>query len=361
MKDGKLCIGIVGLGYIGQLHAEAYAQLGDKLQILGIAESNAAVREKTRQTFGVPHAFADYQELLKLEELDVVSICTPNMLHQPITLAALERGLHVLCEKPMARSVAEARTMVDAAICSDRLLMLGHNYRFEERSKLLRRWVNEGRLGELYLINCSWLRQRYTSFITPWFGNRELSGGGPLLDLGVHLLDLSLWLLDFPKVVTVSGAIFAKFGEELGQGNAFTVEDFAKAFIRLEGGATISLEASWACYTEHRDRNEMVLFGDRGGATWNPLRLFTSEGQHLLQNSIMNPHPLAWKVAIFDQMRYWIGCIEEGRQPSPGPTEGLAVVEVLEAIYQSARLQREVRLDQPETIQLDALVGAEPH
>jgi len=344
MKDGKYCVGIVGLGFIGKVHAIAYASIRNEVQILAAADYVPQSRENIQKEFNIPHVFEDYRTLLELEELDAISICTPNFLHKPIALAALDRGLHVLCEKPMATTLADAEEIAAKVRESGNLFMVGQNNRRDERSLKLKHWIDTGYMGEIYHIDCSWLRQRFISMLTPWFGDKSKSGGGPLIDLGVHLLDLSLWFMGFPKVTAVSGATYANFADELGQGGDFTVEDFATGFIRTEKNSTISLTSSWACYTEQRDFSQIRIYGNRGGALWNPLRLMNSDGNLLLDTQIANPNSMAWQKAVNDQMKYWIACIRNCVQPKPGIEEGLSVMRVLDAIYRSANDGREIVL-----------------
>ena len=205
--------------------------------------------------------------MLTEQALDVVSVATPNKLHMPLTVAALEAGCHVLCEKPMALSAAEAHKMLGAAERAARRLMINFSYRFNEQSQALKERVDAGELGEIYFGRTIWHRRRGLPRFGGWFGQKAISGGGPLIDLGVHRLDLALWLMGYPKPVWVMGGAYKPIASALAQaqGVEYDVEDLAVAMIRFENGAMLVVEASWAANVQERELMETRLLGTKGG------------------------------------------------------------------------------------------------
>src|SRR3954469_20683642 len=233
-----------------------------------------------------------------MDDLDAVSVAVPTFLHAPVAIAALERGLHVLAEKPIARTVEEADAMVAAARAADRVLDVAFNHRQRGDIQKLKSVIDAGRLGRPYYAKAWWLRRTGIPTLGSWFTRAELAGGGPLLDIGVHVLDYSLFLLDNPGITAVSASTYdllgsAGFGsspddDKSGATDAttFDVEDLATALMRLEDGGTLLVEASWAAHRTHRDEFGITLYGTEGGAELivrdmepsGSLRLFTDAG-----------------------------------------------------------------------------------
>src|SRR5207248_5055105 len=179
--------------------------------------------------YGGERGFADLESLLALPELDAVSICTPDYLHEPMVRAALAAGKHVLCEKPLAATLEQGERLAAAARQSDRVCMIGFSRRFREDSRAVKALVDNGDLGSIYHSRAGWLRRRFNPSVRGWFLSKERSGGGPLIDLGVHQIDLALWYMGHPKVLAVSGSVGQHFGERIGQGAPIDVEDNATA------------------------------------------------------------------------------------------------------------------------------------
>jgi len=270
----KLKIGVIGCG-VGRFHLAGYSKLPN-VEIAALAGLDEARCRQLAAEYGIPRRFKDYRDLLALPEIEAVSVCVPNSLHAPVATAAFAAGKHVLCEKPLAATVAEGEAIVQAARQARRKLMVSFNYRFRGDSQTLKRHVAAGGLGEVYYVKAGWLRRSGIPGIGSWFTCQAQAGGGPLIDLGVHVLDLALWFLDYPEIVAVSGATYAKFGprgkgfwggDRFPSGTAgCDVEDLATAFVRLAGGATMAVETSWASYTSAGDDYHVHLFGDEGGA-----------------------------------------------------------------------------------------------
>jgi predicted dehydrogenase len=269
-----LRVGVVGFGWAGQQHMAAYHRIPG-VELVAIAGQETEVGAELAEKFDVPTVVADWQDLVAIEGLDAVSVAVPTFLHAPIAIAALEAGLHVLSEKPIARTAVEGQAMVDAARAAGRVLDVAFNHRRRGDVQTLRRIIERGDLGRLYHGRASWMRRRGIPRVGSWFTNKEQSGGGPLADLGVHVIDWALYLMGEPRVVSVSAASYSELGPRgLGGANParpdetseYEVEDLATAFIRLEGGATLSIETSWAVHRDPEDLMDFSVHGTDGGA-----------------------------------------------------------------------------------------------
>jgi predicted dehydrogenase len=271
----------------------------------------------------------------------VVSVATPNKFHMPLTVEALEAGCHVLCEKPMALSAAEARRMLDAAERAGRRLMINFSYRFNEQSQALKERVEAGELGEIYFGRTVWHRRRGLPRFGGWFGQKALSGGGPLIDLGVHRLDLALWLMGYPKPVWVMGGAYNHIASALAhaQGVEYDVEDLAVAMVRFENGATLLVEASWAANIQERELMETRLLGTKGGLVQRNLNEgYDFEAEIYLERGSahydMKLH--APPRSRMNAMQHFIDSIVADVPHIATGEEGLLVMEILDAIYESA-------------------------
>ncbi|MFS0725913.1 Gfo/Idh/MocA family protein [Paenibacillus sp. 1P07SE] len=314
------------------------------------------------EKYGVPGAktYTDYRELLKDQEIDVVHVLTPNDSHAEISIAAMEADKHVMCEKPMAKTAAEAREMVAAAKRTGKKLSIGYNNRFRPDSQYLKKVCEEGELGEIYYARAHAVRRRA---VPTWgvFLDEEKQGGGPLIDIGTHALDLTLWMMDNYKPVSVTGSVFHKLGQKENAANAwgpwdpakFTVEDSAVGFIKMENGATITLEASWALNTLEVDEAKCTLSGTEGGADMKGgLRINGEEKSRLYVKEI---DLKGGGVAFYEgsggdkdidvEAAAWINSILSDTDPVVLPEQALVVTEILEAIYESARTGKTVYLN----------------
>lgn len=269
-----LRVGVIGLGWAGQQHLEAYAARDD-VQVVGLAALETDQLALLAERHEVPIAVADWRELLATADLDAVSVAVPTFLHAPISIAALEAGVHVLTEKPMARDAAESDSMVEAARSAGRVLHVAFNQRHRGDIAALRAQVEAGALGRVYHARVSWLRRAGIPTLGSWFTNSAMAGGGPLIDLGVHMLDMTLHLMGEPRVRTVSAVTHAELGPrglggsasgKQGVGSAYEVEDLATLLLRLEDGRSITLESSWATHRPAGDEIALTLYGTDGGA-----------------------------------------------------------------------------------------------
>jgi predicted dehydrogenase len=266
---------VVGVGWAGEQHAEAYAKLPG-VELAGIAGLEEPVRTELAARLGVERHVATWEELFEDDSLDVVSVAVPTFLHAPIAIAALERGLHVLSEKPIARTSEEADAMLAAARAAGRVLDVAFNRRQRTDIQALRRFIEAGRLGKPYYTKAWWLRRTGIPTLGSWFTNRETAGGGPLVDLGVHVLDYALFLLGQPNVTTVSASTYdllgtagyggASISGKTGGSGEFNVEDLASAFLRLDDGGTLLVETSWATHRVSGMEFGITIYGTEGGA-----------------------------------------------------------------------------------------------
>ncbi|AIY02750.1 oxidoreductase domain-containing protein [Arthrobacter sp. PAMC 25486] len=361
IMPATLKVGVVGVGWAGQQHVKAFSAI-DGVDIVAVAGMETDLLASIQAEHNIPHGFARWEDLMELEGLDAVSVAVPTFLHAPITVAALERGLHVLSEKPLARNGEEGAAMVAAARKAGRVLDVVFNHRRRGDVKKLKSIIDDGALGRPYYAKASWLRRRGIPTLGSWFTNPELAGGGPLADIGVHVLDYALHLLGEPKVISVSASTYSELGSQ-GRGgdtnyiaassnHKFEVEDFASAFIRLEGGVTLMVEAGWASYRDPADLMDFRVYGTDGGAELRAaqsqevsdsgLRIFTDDGD---VNADYTAEPLddGNHPAVVEE---FVAAIRagEGEWGNHDGSIALNRARVIDACYTSAREQREVRL-----------------
>ncbi len=341
-------VGIIGAGGIVQFaHLPGYQRIAG-VEVVAISDAVAARAQEMAAKHGIPNVFTDFRDMLELK-LDAVSVCVPNAMHAAAAIAALEAGAHVLCEKPMAMNAAEGERMVATAQRLGKILMMGFNNRFRADTKALKKLIDSGMFGDIYFARSGWIRRRGIPGRGSWFTQKKMAGGGALIDIGVHALDLTLWLMGKPKAVSVMGATYAKFGGDPSRGTGgwgqavaggvFDVDDLACAMIRFDNGATMTLEASWASHIE-RDQMFVNLMGTEAGAqmTSNPAqaRVF-SEKLGVMQDTIITANEAHGVTAHFTEVAEFVACVREGRQPSSSGDDGLSVMRILDAIYKSAQ------------------------
>lgn len=347
-------VGIIGCGGIANgKHMTALAKMTQRVEMVAFCDIVPEKAEEAAKKFGAEGAktYTDYRELLKDGSIDVVHVCTPNDSHADISIAALEAGKHVSCEKPMAKTANDARRMYEAASKSDKLLTISYQNRFRQDSLYLKQAVQDGELGEIYFAKAHAIRRRA---VPTWgvFLDEEKQGGGPLIDIGTHALDLTLYMMDNYEPEVVLGQSFHKLSSRENAANAwgpwdpekFTVEDSAFGMIKMKNGATIILESSWALNSLEVDESKCSLSGTEGGADMKDGLRFNGERNGKL---FVNKIDLGGGgVAFYDgkketetdtEMRLWYNAIEQGTEPVVTPKQALVVSEILEAIYESAR------------------------
>lgn len=343
-------VGIVGLGWPGMRHLEAYLK-HPEVEIAAVCDANAELRTSVQREYAIERGFGDLDSMLALDDLEAVSICTPNYLHEPMVCAALAAGKHVLCEKPLAATLEQGERIAAAARASDRVCMIGFSRRYREDSIAVKSLIERGELGHIYHARTGWIRRRWNPSVRGWFLSKAHSGGGPLIDLGVHMLDLALWFMGNPRAVAVSGAISHHFSERLGRGTPVDVEDMATAYVRLENGATIVLETCWFAFAGVGDHVFCQIFGTNGGAklelgTTNhvpPVEVYLDHGDvPVVTTPILGPNDFA--VSFQNETREFIAAIQEERPPASTVEHGLEILRILDAIYRSAESGSEVRL-----------------
>jgi predicted dehydrogenase len=341
-------VAVIGVG-MGRHHAKMYQEC-PAADLVALCDKDPVRLAAAARELGVERTFTESEALFRLPGLQAVSVALPNCLHAPVTIAALEAGLHVMCEKPLAMNAAEAEQMVAAAKRAGRQLMVHFNNRFNETSLLIKAAVEQGEMGEIYFAKTGWHRNRGVPGLGGWFTQKPLSGGGALIDLGVHRLDLALWFMGYPAVASVSGASYDHLGSEAAarEGATFDVDDLAVGLIRFTNGATLTLEASWATNSEKREEMWTQLFGTRGGALIRNLEEGYQYEARLykdIRGALVEAAPKTRVPGRESAQAHFVRCIRDGR-PNLAPGEqGLIVMRILDAIYKSAASGWEVRLD----------------
>jgi len=355
MAIKKVIAGVIGAG-IGKFHIQGY-QMHPDAQVVAICDVNEALAKKVAADFGVPQVYADYKQMLKKAGLNAVSVCVPNFLHRPVAVDCLSAGVHVLCEKPLSVNAREGQKIVDAAAAAKRTLMMQFNNRYRPEAKLLKSYVEAGELGDIYFARCGWIRRNGIPGWGGWFTGRETAGGGPLIDLAVHMLDLTMYLMGNPEPVTCMASTYSVFGpkmEALGpwgtpnRQGVFDVEDMAVGMIRFAKGQTILLEASWASRIK-REWVYSTLCGTKAGASLervfrfdgvddssiDTLEVLTQEhGVPVNRSLIVEPDPAMGRT---NAVQHFVDCLTTGKQPvSPG-TDGQRIMKILDAMYESAK------------------------
>jgi predicted dehydrogenase len=356
-------VGVIGVGWAGRQHLAAYHALPGA-RVVAIAGLEEPARAVLAARYEAERHVADWEELLEVDGLDAVSIAVPTFMHAPIAITALQRGMHVLCEKPIARTASEARSMVAAARTADRVLDVAFNHRQRGDIQELKAAIDAGRLGRPYYTKAWWLRRAGIPTLGSWFTQADLAGGGPLVDIGVHVLDYSLFLLGNPGVSAVSASTYDLLGN-LGFGSdptatktgatssaTFDVEDLATVFIRLEDGGTLLVEASWAAHRAGQDQFGITLYGTDGGAELvvddyapsGSLRVFTDDGGVAVATRVA-AEPGRGHAAVVEQ---FVQRIRSGRGHGHDGSAAAELARVVDACYRSAAERREVRLDEVE-------------
>ena len=353
----KWRVGIIGIGGIFKgSHIGEYLD-DERLEVVAlcdiIEERATEIRDKHFPNAAV---YTDFRELLKDESIDSVDICTPNYLHSIIAVAAFEAGKHVFCEKPDAINVEEVLKMNRAAEKAGKTLMIMRNNRFSPASQYAKKYIESGAMGDIYCGRCGWQRRRGIPGKGGWFTTKAQSGGGPLIDLGVHMIDLAIWLMGSPKPVTVTGSTYRKFADsdtsdsvnsDFGDkvsGGTFDVEDLAMGTIRFDNGAQLQIEFSWASNIKQENRF-VELRGTKSGLTWRDgdVEVFTEmHGQGCdIHPSNLQPEK---KEHVLNLINFY-DVVIDGKEPVFKPQQGIDMIKILCAIYKSAETGREVVLD----------------
>ena len=345
--------GFIGAGQIAYYAADAVLS-HPHAKLVAVQDLHLERLKTLQKKHSLEFAHETVEELLANKSVDAVYIAVPNKFHVPLAIQALEAGKHVLLEKPFAMNVGEAEMAIEAAKASGKVLTVGMNQRFTADSQKIKQLVEEGVLGEIYHGKAYWRRRSGIPKLGTWFGNRAMSGGGCLYDIGVHMLDLCLYTMDNFEPISVSGATYTKFGNRgLGEGGwglsdrseaTFDVDDFASAFIRFANGATVTLDASWAAHQAQDSLENVELFGTEGGATLRPAKLFRGNAGVPTKDEHTDKLPVKLKMPHEERFHNFINHLL-GKEKLCTPTEqSLVVQKILDGIAESSRTGKEVRL-----------------
>ena len=348
-------IGIIGGGGIARdAHLPAYKKLQDegKVVIVAVADPSDTAASLAAERFNIPHKFADYRQMLEMDAIDAVDVCTPNFLHMQPTVDALDAGKHVIVEKPLALNATQGQAMVVASHRNKKKLQVALNSRFAAGPQAVKRFIRDGKIGDIYYARAHALRRRG---VPTWgvFTQKDKQGGGPLIDIGVHILDLTLWLMDYPEPASVSGTTYTKYGNREGVLNmwgpwdpkTYSVEDFAVGLVKFKNGATLVLESSFVANIEHDEMRTNVM-GTEGGAVLDPFndantKLFREESGTLTDTQpVFLPKLGSHEMEI----RSFVQAIIDDTPVEVPGEQGLMVTRILDSIYASSEQGKEIVL-----------------
>ncbi|TYS59930.1 Gfo/Idh/MocA family oxidoreductase [Sutcliffiella horikoshii] len=343
----QLRMGIIGVGGIAQnRHIPTFLKMSEKVTITAISDVNEETARMVGEKFGIANVYAHYANMF--EHVDAVTICTPNKFHAEITIAALEAGLHVFCEKPMAMRPDECEAMMAAAEKSGKQLAIAYHYRFMKESVAAKRMVDADEIGRPIVARAKGMRRRK---VPGWgvFTNKELQGGGSLIDYGCHLLDLSLWLLGNPKPVEVMGTTYNELSKMPGQVNqwgsfdhkTFEVDDHVTAYIKFEGGASLLFETSWSANVKG-DEESVSISGISGGVDLFPFHV--NQMKHgLLLNTEADWVPGEDDPSLPQAENFVNSCLGH-EELIVKPQQAMQVSLIIDAIYRSSESGKSVSL-----------------
>jgi predicted dehydrogenase len=348
----KLKVGLIGCGGIANgCHLGNWQELeGEgRIELVGVCDIIKERAEQAKAKFGARKMYLDYAKMLKDDPYDVIDVCTQNRVHCRATVAALKAGANVLVEKPMAMNARESEAMIKAAKENRRKLMVAQHMRFEASSEALKRVIERGELGQIYTANAKCLRRRG---IPGWgkFHIHKESLGGPLIDIGVHVMDLCVWLMGCPKPIAASGKVYRMFGDRPDVCNAdwgmpyppkeFDVEDYATALVRFEKGITMAVECSWAANIP-AEYGAVTVLGDKAGVFTEPLGIYGYDGNTLTSRKFdWLPPQEGHRMEI----RHFTECIEKNLPVRVQPVESLRIQKIIDAIYESSAKNKEVAI-----------------
>lgn len=335
----KKKVAIIGGGQIAENVHVAYYKTREELEIVAVVGVNEESLKSFAKRNGIPNYYTDAAEMYSIEKPDIVSICTPNLYHFENVMQALDNDCDVFCEKPPAISANDAKNMYETALAKGRVLAYDFHHRFADDVAILREKVDEGILGDIYFVKVKALRR---NGIPGWgsFTNKEIQGGGPLIDLGIHMLDAALYILGYPKVKKVTAKMFQKIGTKKNEGSfgkwdptKFEVEDSLFSHIELENGSLLQLETSFALNIKEKSEMNVEFCGDQAGATMFPAEIYTDEKGELvslLKRETADPDRHSKSMSAFVNR-----CLGKNDMIADGK-QGYAIQQLVEAIYQSA-------------------------
>lgn len=345
----KVRIGIIGFGCIGKVHMNTLKKI-ENAEVVAVCDIDENELRYAKEKYGISNLYRDYHDLIARSDIDAVLVCLPNRLHSIVTIDALKEGKHVLCEKPPAITAKEVKDMFEASKKYGRKLLIGLTMRFRDQTRVIKEYIDSGVLGDVYYAKCGYLRRSGIPGMGSWFTTKSEAGAGPLYDIGVHALDLTLWLMGDFKADSVLASTYAKFGPRgkgMGTwgkpvpGGPFDVEDLAVAFIKMQSGATVFLEVSWAAHIGESSIYSIIL-GDRGGVDYSSATIYTEEKGILVDKKlryVRNDPYLA-------ELQHFINCIVKDEEPITKAEEMIWLQAILEAALKSAEEGRVVKVSE---------------
>lgn len=338
-------VGVIGGGWPGAMHTKGYRSAGG-FKVLAVADLIPERRKQLMAEFQIPREYSDANDLIADREIDAVSICLPNHLHTPVALAAFRAGKHVLCETPPGISVKDARRIDAAAAKAGKVLLYALQRRFGPHEQAAKLAIAKGYAGEIYHVRAVWTRTRAIPQGTGWYTQAEKSGGGAAIDLGLPMLDLAWHLLGQPKPATAYAVAFSKFAALAPPGLPYDVDDQAFAILRFDGGKSLELAVSWAINQSPQQNGTVCrVYGSTGG-----IEVYTPRGAILYRDfqpkgecreNPLKPPKLVHHTAL---MRHFRDCIAARATPIPGGPEGIALMQMVDAIYKSNQSGKSVAI-----------------
>jgi len=350
----KIKVGIIGTGNISNCHIGGYKALSELCEVVACCDIDEEKVKKYAQTHAIKNYYTDFNEMMAKEKLQAVSVCTWNAAHKDAVIAALKAGANVICEKPMAMNETEAIKMKKAAEQSGKLLMVGFVRRFGNDAEILKKFIDEGTMGELYYAKATYLRRNGCP--GGWFGDKLYSGGGPLIDLGVHVIDLVRYLAGGPKPISVYGVTYDNLGDNRATGGQswvsstkgfdfkYTVEDFASALIRFDNGLTLAVETSFNLNIK-KDMGNIELFGTKSGARIDPqIEFFTDINGMFVDVKPYGNTALDFNGLFNREIFHFVDCVRNGTPCKSNADDGVMLMRIIDAIYKSAEMGCEVKI-----------------
>ena len=342
-------VAFIGAGGIARTHMK-YLKPLENVEVVAAADPSEMSLKKLKEEYPQVKQFTDYKTMLKeIPDIDAIDVCTPNGLHAENTIAALDAGKDVMVEKPMAMNAVEAQRMLDAAKRNHKQIILGFQHRFDPKTKLIRDQIKADSFGKILYVRAQALRRRG---IPNWgvFGRKELQGGGPMIDIGVHILESSHYMTGSPKPIAASGGAWTYMGNKPSEVasmwpewdyRTYNVEDLAVGLIRFDNGTILVIESSFVAHIE-KDIFNVTLMGEKGGASWDTSQIFTDHGGYQMN---MTPGWLGkWDVFEY-KMKHFVDVCREGRKNEAPGEHGLMVQKMLDGVYASAEKGKEVAID----------------
>lgn len=350
----KLKIGIIGTGGISYCHIKGYKALSDICEVVACCDIDEDKVIRYAKAHSIPRYYTDCKVMMEKEELDCVSVCTWNSAHKECTIAALNGSAHVICEKPMAMNAAEAEEMLEAATRNNKLLQVGFVRRFGDDADAVKTFTNEGMLGDIYYARAQYLRR--SGCPGGWFKNKTFSGGGPLIDLGVHIIDLCKYLAGNPKPVSAYGVTYDNLGPNRAAGasktwelnctdeHPYNVEDFASAMIKFDNGFTLQIETSFNLNVKE-DSTELVLCGTKAGVSiTDKLEMYTDTAGMFVNLVPANDISFRFSESFDAEIKGFVDAVL-GKQPCRATAEdGVEMMKIIDAIYESSQAGHSVEI-----------------